>query len=99
MSYPYIERDDKPNGRLTRICESMIRALEGHPELSDDQCCILLMEASTNETNQRIGGLVLRGYENELDAVTDLLVHVGAILKANGLQLQVHHISGNPKSN
>lgn len=99
MTPPHIQRDNKPNGRLTRICESMILTLESHPELSDDRCCILLMEDHTHETNPTVGGLVLRGYRNELDAAADLLVYVGAILEANGLQLQVHGISGDPASN
>jgi len=35
------------------------------------------------------GGLIMVGYENDADAIVDLLTHTEAILKANGLGFEV----------
>lgn len=79
-------RLDEPHDRLTRMCDTAIRAVESHAERRDGDKCIVFLD------DGKRGGIVLHGYDSDLDAMSDLLVHVRAIFRANGMDFQVHSL-------
>lgn len=72
-----------PHDRLTRITDAMTTTLEGHPEATGDERCLVLLYDGTE------GGIVMNGYEDDAEAIVDLLVHLRAMFKANGKELAV----------
>lgn len=75
-------KSEEPNDRLTRLCDAMSRAYEAHPEQGEEKVIIFMQDGNR-------GGLELIGYDDDSEAVTDLIVHLAAILKTNGLTLQL----------
>lgn len=74
---------DQPHSRLTRICDDMTKAFDAHPEHRDGDKCIVFLD------DGRRGGLVLHGYGgDDWEAITDLFVHLRAMFRANGKDLQ-----------
>jgi hypothetical protein len=86
MSKP--KRSREPHDRLTRICDVGIDAMEGHPEYGEDVRVVILL------SDEEGGGVVIHGYERDTDAVVDLLMHLRAIMRANGKDLQIHALPG-----
>lgn len=78
--------EGRPHDRLTRMCDAAITAFENHPEHRDTDKCIVFLD------DGRRGGLVLHGYDNDLEAMTDLLMHLRALFRANGKDFQIHAI-------
>lgn len=76
-------RETEPHDRLTRMCDAAITAFEGHPEYREGDKCIVFLDDGTQ------GGLVLNGYEDDAEAMTDLLLHLRAIFRANGKDLDL----------
>ena len=72
--------EGEPHDRLTRLCAAMIDALDTHPERGDEKCMIFLQD-------EKRGGLVLDGYDNDTEAMADLFMHLRAIFRANGKEL------------
>lgn len=74
-----------PTNRLERICDAMTTARLAHPETLDDDKAILFM------TGEGFSGMVLSGYEKDHDneAIADLLLHLRALMKANGIEMDV----------
>lgn len=73
----------EPHDRATRLCDAMIDTLRAHPEVrTDDQCVIFI---SNDEGN----GLVLDGYDKDTEAVADILLHLRAVLRAQGNDLVI----------
>lgn len=75
-------RTTDPHDRLTRLCAAMTAALEAHPERGDEKCIVLLQDGER-------GGLHLYGYDDDAEAIADLLVQLRAIFQANGKQLLI----------
>lgn len=75
--------EGEPHDRLTRLCAAMTEALDAHPEHGDEKA-IVFLQASDGR-----GGIVLHGYDDDVDAMADLLVHLTAIFEANGKQLLI----------
>lgn len=74
-------RSEKPGDRLTRLCAAMADALEAHPERGDEKCIIFMQDGKR-------GGLVLHGYDDDTDALVDLFMHLKAIFRANGKDIE-----------
>jgi hypothetical protein len=70
-----------PKDRLTRICDQMTRTFDTHPEYHEGDRCIVLLD------DGKMGGIVLHGYQDEKEAVIDLFLHLRAIFKAQGMDL------------
>jgi hypothetical protein len=85
-------RSEEPHDRLTRLCEAMTDALEAHPEMSDEVKCVVFLQDGER------GGLQLHRYDDDSDAIVDVLMHLRAIFAANGQRLEVfpmpHPIGG-----
>jgi hypothetical protein len=77
MSDDVTRTEGDPHDRLTRLCAAMTDALDAHPERGDERCAIFLQD------DER-GGLVLHGYDDDSEALTDLFLHLRAIFRANG---------------
>lgn len=75
-------RSDKPTDRLTRLCAAMNDALDAHPERGEEKSIVFLQDG-------KVGGLQLHGYEDDLDALVDLLLHIRAIFRSNGKEFAV----------
>ena len=74
--------EGEPHDRLTRLCAAMTDALDAHPERGEEKCAIFLQDGDR-------GGLVLHGYEDDVEAMVDLFVHLAAIFEANGKKLML----------
>jgi hypothetical protein len=72
------KRSEDPSDRATRLCAAMTDALEAHPEYGDDVKGAIFLRLGDQ------GGLVLHAYEDDADAVMDVVQHLQAIFEANG---------------
>lgn len=72
--------EGEPHNRITRLCDAATKAIEAHPEY-DGEKLILFMDGKDG------GGLVMNGYDDDLEALVNLMVHLSAIFKANGKEL------------
>jgi hypothetical protein len=75
--------EGQPHDRLTRLAAAMTDALEAHPEYAPTVKCAIFLDDGNR------GGIQLHGYEDDADAVVDLLVHLQAIFRASGKRLDV----------
>jgi hypothetical protein len=82
-------RSTEPTDRLTRLCDAMADALDAHPERGDEKCIVFL----TSEADQR-GGLQLHGYDDDDEALADLLMHLRAIFRAKGQEFLITTLGG-----
>lgn len=73
-----IRSEGEPHDRLTRVCDAMVGALEAHPESAEGDKCIVFL------TDDEYGGMVLHGYDDDAEAMADLLMHIKALFQANG---------------
>jgi hypothetical protein len=85
MSDP-LRTEGEPHDRLTRLCAAMTDTLDAHPERGEEKCVIFLQDGER-------GGLVIHGYDNDLEAMADLFVHLRAIFTADGKTLMFAPIS------
>jgi hypothetical protein len=74
---------DVPVDRLTRMCDAMTEAFDAHPEHEDGDKCIVFLD------DQEHGGIVLHGYDDHFEALIALIIHLRAIFRANGQELQL----------
>lgn len=81
MTEPRRERE--PTDRLTRICDQMTVTFDQHPEHQPSDKCIVFLDDGER------GGLVLHGYDDDTEAMADLLMHLKAIFAANGKRLEM----------
>lgn len=75
-------RSGEPVDRLTGICDEMITVLEANEREGETIHCVVLLD------DGKAGGLVMHGYDDDRDAVVDILVHLRAIMRANGMDLK-----------
>jgi hypothetical protein len=72
-----------PHDRLTRLADVMAAALEAAPEYREGDKAIMFLD------DGKRGGLVLHGYDDDTEAMDDLIVHLQAIFEVNGKTLMV----------
>jgi hypothetical protein len=77
------KRTIDPHDRLTRLCAVMTDALDADPEMTDDVNAIVFLQDGDR------GGIQLHGYDDDVEAMVDLLWHVRAIFRANGKDLHL----------
>jgi hypothetical protein len=88
-------RTTEPHDRLTRLCAAMTETLDAHPERGNEKCIVFLQEHGGEGAR---GGLTLHGYENDVEAMADLFMHLRAIFAANGKTLMLAPLHGGPDS-
>jgi hypothetical protein len=74
--------EGQPHDRLTRLCAVMTDALDADRERGDEKAVVFLQDG-------RQSGLQMHGYENDSDALVDVLMHLRAILRSKGNDLRV----------
>lgn len=73
--------EGEPHDRLTQLCAEMTAVLDAKgEEVADVRGIVMLYDG------QR-GGVVLHGYDDDIEAMTDLFMHLKAIFEANGKSL------------
>jgi len=78
-----VTSSERPHTRLTRICDTMTESFDAHPEHQEgDKCMVFLDDGKT-------GGIVLHGYEDQIEAMTDLLMHLKAMFKSAGKEFDI----------
>lgn len=82
------ERSDEPSDRLTRLCDTMVTALEADSEYQEGDQVVIFISRSTGAT-QMHGGTVLHGYDEDTDAMGHVFAHLEALFEANGMKLMV----------
>jgi hypothetical protein len=83
-------KSDAPQDRLTRIGNTMLTAFNDHDEKrAADQAIVFLKD----ETK---GGIALAGYDDDRDAIMDLVVHLRALFRASGLDLHFVPVDTTP---
>src|SRR4051812_15577673 len=75
------KRTDEPHDRLTRICAVMTEAFDAHPEHREGDKCIVFLDDDDR------GGIQMHGYDTFAEGMADLMRHVEAMFKANGLTM------------
>ena len=69
--------EQEPHNPLTELCDQMLDVIHT-PEHQHLKAVVMLADDS-NE-----GGMGLHGYDDEVDAVTDILVHAKALIESSG---------------
>lgn len=85
----------EPRDRLTRLCDEMLKVLDAKgAEVEDVKALVMLQDAEK-------GGIATYNYgeDGDLDAATDLFMHLKAIFEANGMSLLLAPLTGNPRKN
>jgi hypothetical protein len=75
--------EGEPHDRLTRLAAAMTAALEADPGYRDGDKAIVMLDDGTR------GGICLHGYDDDVQAMTDLICHLKAIFEANGKRLEM----------
>ena len=74
-------RTTEPDSRLTRLSAVMVDALEADPENDDTTKAIVFL------SDEEGGGIVLHGWKDDGEAIAHVLLHLRAIMRANGKDL------------
>jgi hypothetical protein len=82
-------RSDRPHDRLTRLTAAMTDALEANPERGDEKCVIFLTSDDDGS-----GGLQMFGYDDDAEALADLLGHIEAIFESRGMGFRIVFADG-----
>jgi hypothetical protein len=77
----------EPHDRLTHLTDDMLKKMEESEYHEGNEKVIILIQDGNR------GGLVLHGYEEDGEAVMDLLTHLKVILKIHGKDLVVMPIN------
>jgi hypothetical protein len=79
----------KPHNRMTRLCDAATKAMDAHPEWSDDVRAIVLLH------DEEEGGVQLHNYPGdddeaaEKEGLVDLVMHLKALLRRHGFDVHV----------
>jgi len=74
---------DEPQDRLTRMCDEMTKVFDAHPEHREGDKCMVFLD------DGKMGGLVLHDYEDQTSAIVDLLLHLRAMFRASGKEMDM----------
>lgn len=80
--------EGEPHDRLTRLSDAAVQAIEVHDEYREGDKAIIFLDDGTR------GGIVLHGYDDDTDAMADLIIHLKAIFEANGKQFLIAPLGG-----
>jgi hypothetical protein len=84
-----VRRTTEPHDRLTRICDSMTKQFDLHPEHRTGDKCIVFLDDGHR------GGINIHGYDDDLEAIVDLFIHLKAMFQATGRDLDFIAIPDN----
>lgn len=75
---------EPPNDKIHRIAQAMLNAWENHPEHEGVHVIAFVTEDLDGFSNATTG---LGGYEQDGDAFVDMMAHMTAVAKANGMKM------------
>jgi len=79
-----------PQDRLTRICDTLLATFNGHTEKhAIDRAIVFLVD-------EHKGGIGIAGYDDDNDALLDLVVHLRAMFRARGQDLHFVPVGTTP---
>lgn len=81
-----VRRTNEPHDRLTHLCDEMVQPLN-RDENADVKAVVMLQDGDK-------GGIVMHGYEDATEGMTDLFIHLGAIFESQGKQLMLLNEDG-----
>lgn len=85
--------EGEPHDRLTKLCDEMTDVIaEKGKEAADVKGVLMLQDGEK-------GGLVMYGYDDDKEAMVDLIIHLTVIFEANGKKLVMAPLRGNPGDN
>lgn len=87
-----VRTEGEPHDRLTRIGGEALTAIENHPEYEKGTKAIVFINDKSR------GGICTHGYDDDKDAVVDLIMHLKAMFEVMGKSLQIHPIPNEPMS-
>lgn len=79
-----------PQDRLTRICDDMITTFNKNPEKRENDRAIVFL------IDEIKGGIGIAGYDNDGDALIDLIIHLRAIFRARGQDIHFVPVGTTP---
>lgn len=88
---PRPRRNTEPVDRLGRLAEAMSDALQAHPESTEGDKAVVMLVAADGQALVH-----LIGYDSDTDAVIDMFVHLRAVMRANGKDLDLVVIPDDP---
>lgn len=83
-------KTDAPQDRLTRICDTMLATFNTHDEKREHDRAIVFL------VDEVKGGIGIAGYDDDRDALVDLVVHLRAIFRARGQELHFVPVGTTP---
>jgi hypothetical protein len=81
----------EPQDRLTRMGDAMTTMMDGLPEYRVGDKAIVFVR------DEERSGITMHGYDDPLEAIGDLFLHLQAIMRANGKDLQFIGIPESPE--
>jgi len=75
---------NEPADRLTELCARMIEAFEADPLYLEGDRAVVMLDDGVGKA-----GLVVSGYDDQSDAMADLLVHMEVLFEANGIRIEL----------
>jgi hypothetical protein len=84
-----VQQSDQPIDRLTGLCAQMTPILN-QPENADVRAIVFLNDASH-------GGIQMHGYEDSATAMAELFVHMRAIFRSMGKELEFVAVPESPQ--
>lgn len=85
-----VRSEPEPFDRLTAIAEEITRGVQDNPEYADVKCIVFLSDSEQS-------GIKMSGYEDPVEGVADLFVHMKAIFASTGRDLEFIGIPGTPE--
>jgi len=82
---------DTPQDRITRIADTMLTVFNNHAEKRGADRAIVFVTDTVKE-----GGIAFTGYVDNRDAIVDLIVHLRAMLRTQGLDLHFVPVGTTP---
>jgi hypothetical protein len=83
------EMYDEPVDRLTQLAADVMEGLD--TEENSDVRGILMLD------DGKRGGIIMHGYEDGVEAMADLFIHMRAIFKAHGKDIELIAIPDSPE--
>jgi hypothetical protein len=84
-------KSDAPQDRLTRICDTMLDAFNAHAEKRATDRAIVFLVDDTKK-----GGIGIGGYDDDTDALVDLIIHLQQLFRARGQDLHFVPVGTTP---
>lgn len=103
MTDLHAQKADQPFDRLTRLCDVATHALDDAVEIEAEEARgqegvnLTPVKAIVFLEDDESAGIVIHGYDDSMDAMTALFLHMKAIFQANGKDLDFVGIPDSPE--